>query len=380
MTPDIPGGPVDPLDAHLDALGGELDRGVVRAERTRRRRFRAAGASSALVAIGLGALVALPGGRELDPVAEARAAVADGGGILHFVVRMEYIPPPGSSLRGFSGQPAIEVWTATDGTGRYRMRQPMDGRPRYCSTLGFSTGTNSRLAKQLGDGPMLVSPGESAQDGPTQTVYSAFSRAAVIMQLPPADPADDQARGYSLTPAFGAAPSGDPVRAIRAALQSRQLRDGGTTTRDGRAVRKLVGTAGPTVREAKAIEASAYPARARWRKAQIRAGRPQSPTRYTYYVDADTAAPVELRTDRYAVWSRANGRRHWAWTGEISRFERFERLDASPASLSSLQIALPAGTTIYRGSSEHGFTPRVSFKQAMRGQAGALRRCNAAMR
>jgi hypothetical protein len=379
VTPDFTGGPVDPVDAHLDALGGELDRGVVRAERTRRQRFRAAGASSALVAIGLGALVALPGGRELDPVAEARAAVASGGGILHYVVRREFPPPAGSRLHRWKDAPAMEVWTATEGDDHYRVRMPSDGRPRFCGWQMFSA-MEKRGGRNRMMGPALTEPMDTAQEGRTQTIYSSFSRAAVIRELPVAAREDHGTAGQLVTPGFGTDDPRDPVRAIRSALQSGALHDGGTTTIDGRVTRILIGQAGPSIVEAKRLARAPYAIRGRWRKAQINAGRPLAPTRYTYFVDAETFVPVQLSTHRLNAWSHAGGRAHWKWQQEISRFERFERLEDAPENRALLRLDLPAGTTIYRGVAGGSYTPRQSFKQAMRGERAAQRRCNAAMR
>ena len=119
------------LEAHLDELGGALERGVARADQRRRRSRFAAGSVTAIAAVGLGALVALPGGRDLDPVAEARAAVGEGNAILHFVMRSQWQPPAGSSIRPSRNPQAIEVWTAMEGEDRYRVRAPADEQPRY---------------------------------------------------------------------------------------------------------------------------------------------------------------------------------------------------------------------------------------------------------
>ncbi len=237
----------DPLDAHLDALGDALGRGVARAERRRRRTLRAAGASGTLVAVGLGALVLLPGGRELDPVAQARAAVAErGSGVLHYIARQEFRLPPGSNQPQQEDFPAMEVWTTTVGEDHYRVRSPADGRARYCGIVTFMPSRpSSGLARRL-TGPMLTSPMDTAKNGHTTTTYSSWSRAAVVRVEPRQAPAGMSS--FTATPAFGNADPRDPVRAIRSALRTGALRDGGTVTVDGRVVRKLVGRAGPSRR------------------------------------------------------------------------------------------------------------------------------------
>lgn len=367
----------DQVDRHLDLLGEELDRGIRRAERRRRRALGATGAATVLVAIGLGALVVLPGGRTLDPVAAARAAVAEGEGILHYVVRTEFLRPGDSAAqpsRSPGAGAAQEVWMVTSGLDRYRVRE--QGAPGFCGTQWFQRGSGPRARLA---GPALTTPMETAQDGRTLMIYSAFSRAAVETRLRSARVAVGEERPYAAVPGFGADPR-DPVRAIRAAVTSGQLRDRGTYVLNGREVRELVGEAGPSVAEARRMRSLSAGAQRRWQEERRAAGQVLQPTRYRYLVDANRSTPVELRTERYGVWSRAGGWDHWKWTGEVQRFASFSRLDDSPATRAQLVIPLPAGTVVYRGSSTGGFTPSVTFAESMKAERVAMRRCRAAMR
>ncbi len=128
------------------------------------------------------------------------------------------------------------------------------------------------------------------------------------------------------------------------------------------------------------VEHAEYPVRRRWRQGLIGAGQPLLPTRYTYLVDPDSGAPVELRADVYNRWSNAGRARHWLWATEFTRFERFEHLEDSAATRALLTIALPSGTRVYRSAADGSFAPTESFRQAMAGQRDAMRRCNASVR
>lgn len=363
----------DQLHDHLDLLGDELRRGVARAERRRRRALRSATAATALAAVGLGALVAVPGGRTLDPVEAAQAAVAEGG-ILHYVLRTEFLGPgdqrPQAQVVRLK-RPGAEVWVDASVPARFRVRE--QGAPTSCGVLSFG-----RLPGRGGPltGPMLTAPMESARDGRTQVIYSRFSRAAVVQTLPPRRGGQ---RDSATRLDFGSDPT-DPVRAIREALSSGQLRDAGTINLGGRRVRQLVGEAGPTPDEARSLRARPYPERRDWRRRQQRTGQPMVPTRYRYLVDASTAVPVELRAERYVVWSRAGGYDHWKWTGDIQRFSSFVRLPDTPEHRSLLTVNFPAGTTIFRSSPTGVFPKGAPYAKAWRKEREAGRRCRAAIR
>lgn len=367
----------DQLDRHLDLLGEELGRGVARAELRRRRRARSAGIAAVLGVVGVGALVTSPGGQRLDPVSAARAAVTEGDGVLHYVVRTEFLGPgdaaPQPPRRAGAGA-GQEVWMATSGDDRYRVRAL--GRPGSCGTQWFVRGIGRRARLT---GPALTAPTETAQDGRTLTVYSPFSRAAVKTRLRSSRIAVGEERPYAAVPGFGADPR-DPVRAIRAAVTSGQLQDRGTHMLNGREVRQLVGEAGPSLAEARRIRALPADAQRRWRDERRAAGQLLQPTRYRYLIDATRSTPVELRTERYGVWSRAGGWDHWKWTGDVQRFASFSRLADSPSTRAELVITPPAGTVIYRGSPAGGFIPRVTFAESMKDERIAMRRCRAAMR
>lgn len=367
----------DQLDHHLDRLGEELDRGIARAERRRRRALGGTCAATVLAAIGLGALVAFPGGRTLDPVEAARAAVADGDGILHYVVSLQFIPPSGSTVRRAPKRVASEVWTVTSGVPRSRVVTPADRRPRFCSGTSYFV-SKPRYGAGIGSSPGLVTPLERSQRGKQVLNYSVFSRAAVAQDVSGRPEDADRTFWYGEGIEFGADDARDPIAPIRSALQGGLLRDAGRSVLDRREVRRLVGRDGPSFAEARALRTAPYTTRGSWRRAQVKAGRPLVPTRYTIFVDATTFLPVEVRIDRYVLWSRADGRDHWKWTRQISRFEGFKRLPMTAANERLLEIELPKGTKVYRPSVSGGYESSPGAGRA--GYEAALRRCRAAMR
>ena len=347
-----------PLDQHLDVLGTQLDGAVVRAERRRGRMRNGLAAAAVVVAVGLGALVALPGGERLDPVDRARAALAEDGGILHWVSAFQFIGPneteqPFDRARPHGG---MEVWTATTGDDRWRMRTPDASGVRSCGTALFQGLSRRRSVVAL------VAPTESAFGPTTASNYSPWSRAMVVQEL--SEKYEDRRVGPPLMqPALRDRDPRDLVREIRAALERGQLSDRGVVERRGQTVRKLVGTA---------------PQQLPKRPNSDTATQIANPNQLTYFVDAETFAPVELRVRRYTVWSRAGGYKHWKWVTNIDHFLRFERLDDTPANRALLEIDAPAGTKVIRLPVNGDPRGVPASLRGFRQDRAAIRRCEAA--
>lgn len=345
------------LDDHLAVLGDRLEQSRARAERRRRQLLAGAGIAVATVAVSLGALVAVPGGRQLDPVAEARAALETDGGLLHYVLFRQSLPPEGSKLPPpDSDAPGIAVWTATTGPERYRIQTPA----MYCSQIITMTGDSlrKRLTQRLTGVPLVAPTEHAATPDGTATTYSPFSKAIIVIErkATPAPTAAPAAGGLL----FGTIPETgdprDPVRVIREALGAGRLRDDGIVADGGRRLRRLVG------------EVPATP------KRETR------PTQLTYLVDADSFVPVELRSRRWATWSRAGGRNHDKWMTDIARFEDFERLPDTPANRALLKIEPPPGTTRIRIDARNRISPSPLPERLRLGSRdrAAVDRCEAA--
>lgn len=349
------------LDEHLDVLGVQLDGAVVRAERRRGRVRSGLAAAAVVVAVGLGALVALPGGERLDPVDRARAALADDGGILHWLVAFDFVGPNQAEEDFDRSNPptGMEIWTATRGEDRWRMRTPDRSGVQSCGGALFQAAGGRRA-------PMLsvVSPTESAHAPNEMSHYSPWSRALVVQEL--GAELESRLSGPPMLPSsLGGEDPRDVVQAIRAALERGDLTDRGVVERYGRSVRRLVGT---------------VPQQLPKRPNSQTATRIANPEQLTYYVDAETFAPVELRVRRYTVWSRAGGYEHWKWVTHVTHFLRFERLEDTPANRALLAIDAPPGTAIVRVPAV-GVPRNVPRRLRGVGQDRAgVKRCKAAFR
>jgi hypothetical protein len=181
----------------MDGFGAELARAEARmtARRVRRRRLTLGGLAATaalatvLVLLGIGS----GGGRSLDVLAQARAALTPPREVVHLVVT--------SSLVGRHSRPlTTEQWSATDP-------------PRW------------RIAVDDGRQQMAYAHG-------VQCVYFRPRNALSIY------------RGYSDTGVPWKAPGmfgNDPVAGLREMLAAGKLRDAGEVSVDGRAARRLIG-------------------------------------------------------------------------------------------------------------------------------------------
>lgn len=337
--------PNDPLQQYRDAFGDELRRAGDRRDRRRRREWQGAGVAG-VAALASVVAFALPStGTRIDVLAEARAAVADRPGvILHYAVRSESTLPVSRAdqrrARGCQPRALPEMWVATSsGPPRYRTRLPQ---PR-CGT--------STIDDRIATGPLEVAYGDR-----TQWLYApADGWMQELTDLPAA--ADEQAAVPLLgDPRLQGSGVSDPVDQIRDMLARGRVRDAGTVRGPGgRQLRRLVGSYTERRGDPKAQED--------W------------PVRVDYLVDADTFAPVVLRTTfRQSVprdielgWGKSPTV-HRMIT-DTQRFEIYERLPLTKENEALLRPAPAPGTDVIRRTAGEQQTTRRTPSAAERARA-----------
>jgi hypothetical protein len=243
----------DPDPAVLRAVRERLLLEAERAStvpRTRRRRtvrrlaLAAAAACAAAIAVtAISIDFTRPGGPGIDAVAQARAAIASPGEIVHYTVALS--AGPGATDPDCNAGP-LEVWRAANPT-RWRAVQPVSADPD-CGTVDLSQGYGPIVAPRLevsyaagrtssyvpGRDLMLVIVDAGApKEGERRAPSSAAGAASIqLMSTTP--------RARDVEPhAIARAP--DPVSDVERLLAKGDLRDDGERVRDGRRVRVLSG-------------------------------------------------------------------------------------------------------------------------------------------
>jgi hypothetical protein len=268
----------------------------------RKRRVVTAGAGLAIAGTAAALVIGI-GGRDLDVVGEARAAVAPGPYILHIRTEATW-PEPRSA-----GETTIaDRWTATNPT-RWRLATRI---------------TDDQLRR---GGPSDLRPGddtiqETAYAGGAQSHYDSSTKTmTVVTGFDPHGVASRVPAGFELAGA-----TADPLEAIRGMLARGDVRDAGTATVDGRAVRRLRGTIPATK------EHPAWPVEAD--------------------VDASTFAPVRLRYTEIlrlpkGLVHRKGSAAELATHLKIDlHFTAYERLPITRANERLLQIQPAPGATV----------------------------------
>ena len=286
-----------PLDELFDDFGGELSRSNARRTRTVTRRRRSAGLVAAL---GVGAAVAVavvPGRAPVDVLAEARAALATGGDILHYRVEFDeahppgYVPPPDIARLKRCSAPAPDVWRTTSGRLRWRIRTHADP---PCSRVGT-----------WGAGGPVTGATDTTYANGTRTTWSRADGWALVET----DVSASQARVQTGSSGFFGEWSGDdPLEQLRTLVRTGGLKPAGTTRQGARTLQRLVGPRGTAPRGQQNVE---------------------------YLVDAKTYAPVRVRFDIEHSRNRTPVRY------EI-RFPIYERLPATDENLALTGVTIPA--------------------------------------
>ena len=291
------------LERYLDDFGRTLkNAGAKTPSSSRRRQPRwgrgrraMTGAWMALAAaVVLVVLLSLPeGGRRLDVVAEARAALGQPGQLLHLVVRQSILPPPGAKHVGVPPPSIWEQWsTSTPPRWRLAFSYPDPKQHPGTGTVGDA------------HGPIV---------GPVQFAYADGVQSTYYQQRNTVRRISGYADNGPAAQVPGATPLGnDPIATMRGMLSRHQLRDAGTATVAGRTVLRLLG------------------------ERTRRFGKQAVTTTVEYDVAPDTFAPVQARVE-VAFPFPAPGRPA-RYPSTVLRFLTFERSPLTPANRRLLEI------------------------------------------
>jgi hypothetical protein len=204
-------------DELVEDFGRRLQEAATRRAGRQRRRRRAAAGVLVMSAIAAGTLLLTAGGGRLDVVAQAKAALAPAGHIVHLITTSHM------EMRG--GSPAEIVGPEAE-----------DNTPRVTERWSTSEPTRWRVATTV---PIVGGHGTST--GPVQLSYGDGTEELYIQSLNTLD-ITTGVRDDSLHASLSGGPLGlDPVARIRSMLGAGQLHDAGSGNVDGRAVRRLVG-------------------------------------------------------------------------------------------------------------------------------------------
>jgi hypothetical protein len=200
----------------LADFGRALDVGAQRHVGRRRDRRRASAGAALLVAIAAGVLIASGGGSHLDVVAQARAALAPAGQIVHLrtTTHIETEGKPGGSTS------TAQQWSTASP-------------PRWRVSTSIPTPTTTPGGKPVGNSDGLVTGAMqfSYGDGTQELYLQQINTLEVTTGLAAVGP---QAAPYG--------PLGvEPVATVRAMLEAGRLHDAGSGVVNGRTVRRLVG-------------------------------------------------------------------------------------------------------------------------------------------
>jgi len=288
-------------DRLLEDFGRELDGGAARHAATRRNRRSASAAALALAGFGAGVLLLIGAGSraQLDPVAQARAALAPAGQIVHLVTttHIETKGHPGGGATSTSAQ-----WSASDP-------------PRWRVAFSIPTPTTTPHGKPVGNldglvtGPMQISYGEGTEENYSQQPNTLEVTSGLR---------DDGSH---------AAPHGplgvEPVATVRSLLAAGKLHDAGRGTVNGRAVRRLVG-------------------------AEPRGSNPPWPVEYD--VNPRTDAPVRVRIEA----PRAAQPAGIGVPVIVLDIDSYQRLPLNSSTASLLKIQPIGNPTVYRRHAHRG--------------------------
>jgi hypothetical protein len=284
----------DPLKRYLDDFGRQLDQAATAPVPRRRLRPRpiialAGGLTSAVLLIPT-LLAGAPGGSSrLDLVAQARAALTPSGVLVHTIVTQhaEVLP----------GHRDVHVSAPAQTTEQWSMANP----PRWRIAFSYPDPKAHPGAGRVGDahGP-IVGPVQFVHAGDSEfTYYQQRNTLRIVRGLPPGT-------GSAIP---GPTPLGnDPIATLRAMLQTGRLHDAGTSTVQGRQVRRLVGTTQRTF------------------------GKKRITTAVEYDVDPDTFAPVAARIELPFPFDDGPA------VAVVLRFRRFETLPLTAQTRRLLEI------------------------------------------
>jgi hypothetical protein len=248
-------------DRLLEDFGRHLQEAEARAAGRQRRRGRIAAGTVVLAGIAAGTLMltGAGGGGRLDVVAQARAALAPAGTVVHLVTTSHM------EMRGGSRAEIVGP-EAEAGTHRVAERWSASQPVRW------------RVASAV---PVITAHGTSIRS--VQSSYGGGTEESYIPSLNTLDVTTGVSEGGLRASLYGGPLEADPVAGIRSMLDSGQLRDAGSGTVGGHATRRLVGE------ELSRPQGLAHP-----------------PWPVEYDVDPTTFAPVRFTVEEVGMSFRGN--------------------------------------------------------------------------
>lgn len=237
------------LERQLDNFGARLARAAAQAPPPHRRRLALSVATGAVLIAVVAVVLAASGERRLDPVAEARAALAPPGEIVYMKVTST------TSARGASGVPpprTTEQWWTADPLS-WRLEEVI---PRPTRRSG---------GRWDADGPIFGREERSYAAGVTRHYLAERDTLVVVRGY-----RDDE--GAAQLPSALGAGSGDPEADLRSMLLEGTVTDRGERRLRGRTVRRFV----VEQRSRRAVD-------------------PTAVRQFVYDVDPETFAPIEAR-------------------------------------------------------------------------------------
>jgi hypothetical protein len=243
-------------DRLMEDFGQQLQEAEARPAGQQRGRRRAAVGALVLAGFAAGTLtlIGAGGGGRLDVVAQAEAALAPAGHVVHLVTT-SHMEMRGSSHAEIVG-PEAE-----------------DGKPRVVERWSTSQPTRWRVASTV---PIVTAHGTFT--GPVQRSYSAGTEEGYIPSLNTLDVTTGVSELSPRATLSGGTLGTDPVAAIRSMLEAGQLHDAGSGTVNGHAITRLVGE------ELSRPEGFAHP-----------------PWPVEYDVDPETYAPARFTVEEIGV-------------------------------------------------------------------------------
>jgi hypothetical protein len=205
----------DGYEQLMEDFGQQLQQAEARPAGAHRRRWIAAGALSVVIAAV--AQSGLDGGGRLDVVAQAEAALAPAGQIVHLVTTSHM------ELRGGSTSEIIGA-------------EAEENTPRVTEQWSISKPLRWRVASNV---PIVTAHGSST--GPVQLSYGGGTEEFYAQPLNALNIRTGVAENSPRVSLSEGPMGSEPVPKIRAMLETGQLHDAGSGNVQGRAVRRLVG-------------------------------------------------------------------------------------------------------------------------------------------
>jgi hypothetical protein len=307
----------DEYGRFLEGFGKQLNHGRQRAGQLRsRRRIATGGLALAAVAAAIIAVLSTSGGR-VDVVAEAEAALAPPGQLLHIVTvsglemrggtQTEVTGPDAESL-GWNKPRVAEEWSAT-----------MPTRWRIATTIPTATA----------NGSVPAAPLQCAYSNDSEETYNQGFQSNELNIVPVTRGQDEASQESLCTDQVSSGLGTEPEEQIHSMLEAGQLQPAGTSTVDGRLVLRLTGRR--TESQLKSTSSSSMP-----------------PWPVEYDVDPKTYAPVRFTVEMVGTNTFGN-------TGtltEVTNVTAYEQLPLDESTSALLDIKTTGNPIIHHGPNQ----------------------------